>query len=146
MKLSEMQLVECVDSNNGCNGGNFNNAFNYIRNNGITTSAIYPYKGRKTKPCSYDPETTVASVTGFNWIAIRDEIFLRDYLFSFGPLCLGLDASLFTFQSYRSGIYDDPECSNRSINHAVLLVGFGADETWGDYWIIKNRWVELRMM
>lgn len=40
----------------------------------------------------------------------------------------------------RSGIYDDQEsCDNGTLNHAVVLVGYGtADDT--DYWIIRNSW------
>lgn len=41
------------------------------------------------------------------------------------------------------GIYYDPGCSSRDLNHGVLLVGYGTDasETGkGDYWLIKNRY------
>lgn len=38
------------------------------------------------------------------------------------------------------GIYDEPECSSSivSLNHAVLVVGYGTDNG-KDYWLVKNR-------
>lgn len=33
------------------------------------------------------------------------------------------------------GIYDDPLCSSASVNHAMVVIGFGKD-----YWILKNWW------
>ena len=44
------------------------------------------------------------------------------------------------FQSYASGVLDDPLCtSSRSPNHAVVVVGYGR-ERGKDYWLIKNSW------
>ena len=37
------------------------------------------------------------------------------------------------------GIFDDPSCMGKPLDHAVLVVGYG---TWKnkDYWIVKNRY------
>lgn len=45
LSLSEQQLVDCSRSlgNQGCNGGYATSALTYIKNNGITTTAAYPY-------------------------------------------------------------------------------------------------------
>jgi len=47
--LSEQQLVDCCGSKGyqceGCSGAWPEWAFNYIKDNGITTEAKYPYKG-----------------------------------------------------------------------------------------------------
>lgn len=44
------------------------------------------------------------------------------------------------FQSYASGVLDDPLCT-RGIqpNHGVLVIGYG-QENGKDYWLIKNSW------
>jgi cathepsin L len=79
-------------------------------------------------------------MTAYSWAPVRDEKILKNVLFSVGPLAIGVDASLFTFQSYKSGIYDDENCGNtmEKLNHAMLLVGYGVDDNWGDYWLLKN--------
>ena len=50
-----------------------------------------------------------------------------------------IDGSGNGLQFYSSGIYNNTECSTITLNHAMLLVGYGTDATYGDYWILKNR-------
>ena len=53
-----------------------------------------------------------------------------------------VDAAPLTFQFYSGGIYDDSNCRTNSLNHAMLLVGYGTDSDTGyKYWILKNRYV-----
>ena len=57
---------------------------------------------------------------------------------SVGPLSITLNADI--LQSYKSGIINLASCSTR-VNHAVLAVGYGTDNTTGlDYYIVKNSW------
>lgn len=62
-------------------------------------------------------------------------------LISRGPLSVLLDASLLSF--YHSGVWDPVLCSKTSLDHAVLLVGYGVESgLFGKkpYWIVKNSW------
>lgn len=51
---------------------------------------------------------------------------------------VSVDASSFSFKYYHGGIYVDESCSNKKLNHAMLLVGYGSSGEQ-DYWIVKNR-------
>jgi len=55
---------------------------------------------------------------------------------------IGNDLTIFVFFNtgyifFSDGIYDDALCSSASVNHAMLVIGFGKD-----YWILKNWWGE----
>jgi len=54
-----------------------------------------------------------------------------------GPVSVGVDASDHAFKFYKSGIIKK-RCGT-SIDHAVLLVGYGTDNGV-DYWLVKNSW------
>ena len=62
-----------------------------------------------------------------------------------GPLSATIKATG-NFFFYKSGVFFDPPCgsstdlASKTINHAVLLVGYGTDPAGGDYWIIQNSW------
>lgn len=53
-----------------------------------------------------------------------------------GPVVTRMDINHQSFMLYGSGIYEEPECSNRT-NHAVVVVGYGT-ENGSDYWLILN--------
>ncbi|RXG62396.1 Cathepsin L [Armadillidium vulgare] len=40
----------------------------------------------------------------------------------------------------KGGVFEDPNCDSGTINHAVLIVGYGTTEDGKDYWIVKNSW------
>ena len=65
VSLSEQNLVDCCSTNDGCEGGWMDNAFDYIKaNGGIDTEASYPYYARESGTCHYNPSNVGATDTG----------------------------------------------------------------------------------
>lgn len=76
------------------------------------------------------------------WKAIdQNETVIAEQLMKIGPLSVTLDADWLMF--YHSGVFDPFLCSSKTLDHAVLLVGFGKEKTLlGEklYWKVKNSW------
>ena len=62
----------------------------------------------------------------------------RDIVATVGPVSIVFCLND-TFFDYSSGIYNQPGCG-QSIDHAMLITGYGTDKVDGDYWIVKNSW------
>jgi cathepsin F len=100
-----------------------------------------------TKRCS---QPVPASAKISSWLSIsQSETEIQEELFSLGPLSVLLDATQLQF--YKSGVWtghisSSPAilgCSKTGLNHAVLLVGYGVDDSASPstpYWIVKNSW------
>ncbi|CAG0890794.1 unnamed protein product [Cyprideis torosa] len=143
ISLSEQNLIDCSMKygNDGCNGGLMDQAFQYVKDNrGIDTEKAYPYEGEDDK-CRYKKDERGATDTGFVDVPQGDEEALKKVVASIGPVSVAIDASHESFQLYKSGVYNEPECSPDNLDHGVLVVGYGTDEETGlDYWLIKNSW------
>lgn len=72
---------------------------------------------------------------------------LRAVIANYGPVAVAIYASK-NFQRYGSGVLTDNLCGTScSVNHAVLVVGYGTDSaTRKKYWLIKNSWVCQRIL
>ncbi|XP_028837146.1 cathepsin K [Denticeps clupeoides] len=140
--LSPQNLVDCVKENYGCGGGYMTNAFNYVKNNGgIDSEAAYPYAGIN-QSCQYTESGKAAGCKGYKEVKEGCERALMVAVAKAGPVSVGIDATLSTFQFYKKGVYNDPNCNKDDINHAVLAVGYGVTPKGKKYWIVKNSWGE----
>ncbi|XP_012559697.2 procathepsin L [Hydra vulgaris] len=142
--LSEQNLVDCSKSygNQGCDGGWTNNAFEYIKDNdGLDSENGYPYDAKELGYCYYDEKYKEASDSGFVEIPYGDEDALKEAVATVGPIAVNIDASKPSFQSYKSGVYNEPTCGNgiTNLTHAVLVVGYGT-EKGHKFWLVKNSW------
>ncbi|XP_066254184.1 cathepsin L-like [Euwallacea similis] len=136
VSLSEQQLVDCTTNlNYGCDGGYLDLTFPYIQENGLESEADYPYTGADGT-CQYDGSKVVAKTTSYTSIT-EDEDGLLEAVATEGPISVAIDASYLS--QYSSGIYSDNSCSSISLNHGVLVVGYGSEDG-KDYWIVKNSW------
>nr|ACO82385.1 cathepsin K [Lutjanus argentimaculatus] len=140
--LSPQNLVDCVTENDGCGGGYMTKAFQYVADNGgIDSEEAYPYIG-EDQPCRYNATGMAAQCKGYKEIPEGNEHALAVALFKAGPVSVGIDATLSSFQFYSKGVYYDPSCNKEDINHAVLAVGYGVTGKGKKYWIVKNSWGE----
>jgi C1A family cysteine protease len=138
VSLSEQQIVDCDTSDSGCNGGSPMEAWSYIQNApGQESESDYPYNSGDTQTagsCSFDSSKAQQTVSGSQQLD-TDEDSLKNALQQYGPLSIGVDAQDWQFAS--DGVLECP--SNPACDHAILLIGYGADDN-GPYWIIKNSW------
>jgi len=163
MNLSEQMIVDCSHScvmedgesvcNSGCGGGWMWTAMtDVISWGGLETEEAYPYTA-ETGTCQFSNTSTTDKLYGpiKNYTCIgenEDQILLN--LLSRGPLSIAMNADI--LESYTTGIIDpsawwddDDGCDPASLDHALLLVGYGSqagviEDT--PFWTIKNSWGE----
>ena len=141
VSLSEQNLVDCSGSegNEGCNGGWPQWADEYIiKNGGIDTEASYPYRAEDEK-CRFKTADVGATCKSYTDITSEDEQALTEAIADVGPISVCIDASHASFQMYSKGVYYEPDCSETELDHCVLAVGYGTDDS-KDMYIVKNSW------
>ncbi|KAL4429749.1 hypothetical protein ABPG74_004386 [Tetrahymena malaccensis] len=131
--LSEQQLIDCCGKsygNNGCHGGNKDQAFRYIESNPITTESNYPYK-QLEQPCNQTKAAQNPNYLISSYKQVDASTKALAEALQTQPVAISVDATYFKY--YTSGIFS--KCNNNTHNHAVLLVGFQENA-----WIVKNSW------
>ena len=141
LKLSEQNLVDCVNSCYGCNGGLMTNAYDYVikyQDGYFMLEEDYRYSA-VSGTCKFDRSKGVAPIKSYIEIQSYSESDLADKVANYGPAAIAIDASNWSFQLYSSGIYDEPSCSAYNLDHGVGCVGYGT-EGGVNYWIVRNSW------
>ncbi len=163
VSLSEQQLVECDSYDSGCRGGLPERAFRYLERYGSISEKDYPYTSGngRSGSCKYYNKKIAATVRSYvqvcgescfckfqksafkTWIAFKtakgNEAALQQAVGTVGPVCVGIDASHYSFQMYSGGVYYEHHCSSYNLDHAVLVAGYG--NYYGQaYWLVKNSW------
>eukprot|EP00698_Gefionella_okellyi_P007206 TRINITY_DN1749_c0_g1_i1.p1 TRINITY_DN1749_c0_g1~~TRINITY_DN1749_c0_g1_i1.p1 ORF type:complete len:347 (-),score=75.53 TRINITY_DN1749_c0_g1_i1:61-1080(-) len=148
ISLSEQQIVDCdhtcsdvgdppqVVCDSGCEGGWPWAAMKGIMDaGGIELESAYPYKGVDGS-CMFDSTKVVAKISNYTCLP-TDEDQIAAYVAQNGPVSIALNAGWLQF--YIGGISNPLLCDAKTLDHAVLIVGYGVK---GDkpYWIVKNSW------
>jgi cathepsin L len=139
LDLSEQELLDCPSGNGvaHCQGNWPPPIYDYVKENGQTTEAEYPYTKRQGT-CQADDKSKVGSVSGYWQINSGDETQLRDWVAKYGVHSVVITVED-GFYQYRGGVMNT-QCKNKSYDHSVTVVGYGTDDKEGDYWIVKNSW------
>jgi C1A family cysteine protease len=138
--LSEQQIVDCTrDFNFGCDGGNMQETFKFIiESDGLLSDNTYPYITNDTQSCQTHPNSSVATVSGYDYIYECEDALLKAVA-TIGPISVSFHATEL-FRHYEKGVYNEPKCNKLTIGrHAALIVGFES-ENGIDYWLVKNSW------
>ncbi|KAJ8311670.1 hypothetical protein KUTeg_011025, partial [Tegillarca granosa] len=89
--------------------------------------------------CRFKQENVGATDSGYKDVSIfiHSEEALQKAVAEVGPISVAIDASLSSFQLYKSGVYSDILCSTSRLDHGVLAVGYGTYDS-KPYWLVKN--------
>jgi C1A family cysteine protease len=133
--LSEQELVDCAGStgNQGCNGGEMQDAMQWIiQNGGLCSEAAYPYTAQDGT-CQSSTCTSVSTISSYVSVTPNSLSDLTTAVGTIGPISVAVDAGGMDWQFYSSGILSDA-CGDQ-LDHGVLAVGYGSG-----YWLVKNSW------
>ncbi|HAN19122.1 MAG: hypothetical protein A2X13_02490 [Bacteroidetes bacterium GWC2_33_15] len=132
----------------GCDGADYDYMeLQALVDVGIIDETYFPYTDTDNQSCpsttSTAPKTQFAS---WNRVTCSDIDAIKTAIMTYGVV----DAAVYVttaFQNYTGGIFTDSytacsssPCYDTPTNHAISLVGWGYDATYGDYWILRNSW------
>ena len=145
--LSIQEFIDCSQRNGGCRGGYpFIGLHDIGKFGGIESEKDYPYKyAAGPRPdCKFCAKKVVMKHFDAVRLPKHDEDLLKVTVAVYGPVavCIWETDNL---KSYHSGIFDDDLCP-REMEYgdlSMLIVGYGTDENYVDYWIVRNSWGEL---
>jgi len=129
--LSAQQINSCDKRDGGCNGGNTETAYQYVKGaGGIESNQDYPYTsgGGRTGRCKFAKSKVAIDITGYKSVS-RGEANLEKAL-NDGPVSVCLAAS--SWQFYSGGILK--KCDNQ-VDHCVQATGYTSS-----YWSVRNSW------
>ncbi len=142
---SEEEVADCCSDDpppypcGGCSGGLVGDVYGcVVKIGGLATEAEYSSPDCKCLNDTFKPAIKIAggkTVQRGNETALAVAVVQQ-------PVAALIDASHLSFQTYAGGIYDEPACSSTTLDHAVLVVGYGS-VGGHDYWIAQNSWGKM---
>jgi len=145
--LSEQQFVDCDSKDHGCQGGLPSMAYQYAQDNALCTYSSYSYTATQGTCSAASCKVGIpkGAVTGYKGLAPVARLIPASEqammsAVSQQPVSVAIEADQRVFQLYKGGVLKST-CGT-SLDHGVLVVGYGTDPEGGDYWKIKNSWGE----
>lgn len=142
--LSEQHLVDCLrPGKDGCDGASITGALHWTRYNGLAYEHAYPYKA-KYDGCTRSIPKNQTYISPYCSCYSRngneDDLMMAMNKYK-RPLGVAVQVVGTGFDLYKSGVFYSESCVNATkLDHAVVLVGYGNDEKFGDFWIVRNSW------
>ncbi|OHT03156.1 Cathepsin L1 [Tritrichomonas foetus] len=144
-KFSEQFLIDCVSSCQGCDGGDYYDAVDFVfqtYSGGMMKLSDYPYK-ESQGTCKVDKSKLVGDLHIKTFVdePQNDDIALNYFVGFYKVVAAcNVDADHASFQLYYSGVYDEPNCNPNDLNYLVNCVGYGTSTEDIPYFIIRNNW------
>ncbi|CAM9436384.1 unnamed protein product [Heterosigma akashiwo] len=140
--VSAQEMTSCNQYCWGCDGGWFVGAFTKAMQKTWLSDDTYPFMSMNgvTQACRTDiieSKETPVHIEGWTKVDATDETDMKLALIKNGPMAVAIDAT--SMEYYTGGIDAGTNCSPRSLDHAVLVVGWGVEDGT-EYWIVKNSW------
>lgn len=147
--LSPQDLVSCDWTNFGCNGGEVEESWEYLKKEGVVTDECLPYasgKDRFNRLCPFPFLEEGHKCKNGTFIKYKVSSHKPYYtigdakttLFNEGPIeaAFGIYSD---FPSYKGGVYR--QTSEQLLgHHTVKVIGWGVDTDGTEYWIAANSW------
>jgi C1A family cysteine protease len=149
VSLSEQNILDCDKGGHKCQGGSMEQAFEWVKQNGLCSEAADPYKCADQSSSECTASTCAASqgtcskviavgaVTGATEVGQTEKAL--EAAVTQQPVSVAIEADTSVFQHYVAGTVLTSEACGTNLDHGVLAVGYGtADGT--KYWKVKNSW------
>lgn len=153
INLAPQVFLNCETFDEGCDGGDPINVYNYILANGTTDETCQVYKARgwtngetcghfqpcyTCQPngrCGVPPTYLLYNVTAVGTIS---GVTAMVNALQSGPIACAIDATP-AFDAYTGGIFQDTTGAVAT-NHIIELVGYDVSASGVQYWIGRNSW------
>lgn len=129
LSLSEQELVDCDDLDDGCSGGLPDNAYRAIEQlGGLELESDYPYEAENEK-CHFKKNLAKVQLTSALNIT-SNETQMAQWLVQNGPISIGINANAMQF--YIGGVSHPFKflCNPKNLDHGVLIIGYGTSSTY----------------
>uniref|UniRef100_A0A0N5BQP3 Pept_C1 domain-containing protein n=1 Tax=Strongyloides papillosus TaxID=174720 RepID=A0A0N5BQP3_STREA len=138
-RLSEQELLDCDTKDNGCDGANRVNIFQYAEAHGVVHENYYQYRGVQSE-CRNMTGRPRVYIHGYKYLGRNEDSWIN-YLENHGPFSVGVQVPKQMYY-YSSGVFNPTEedCKQKSMgSHAMAVIGYG-EENGQKYWLLKNSW------
>jgi len=133
-QLSPQEIVDCDSSDQGCNGGDPQEALGWVKQQGgLDTDKCYPYTAQDGT-CASSQCTPAGNIQQVIPVSGSEQD-MYNALQKYGPLSICADAS--SWSNYNGGVLTADQCGS-DVDHAIQLTGYSP--TQGGYWIVRNSW------